>query len=45
MGLSEEGLRKELPYFVTDPSNKAKMEALLGPTNEGVVSQENTKRL
>jgi hypothetical protein len=29
MELSEEGLNRELPVFVTDPSNKAKVEALI----------------
>ncbi len=29
MELSEEGLKRELPAFVTDPSNKAKVEALI----------------
>jgi hypothetical protein len=27
--LSEDGLQRELPAFVTDPSNKAKVEALI----------------
>jgi hypothetical protein len=39
--LSEKGLREELPYFVTDPSNKAKVEALLaGRFNEALDRQE-----
>ena len=29
MGLNEEEMKKELPNFVTDPSNKAKVDALL----------------
>lgn len=29
MELSEEGLEDAMPYFITDPSNKAKVEALL----------------
>jgi hypothetical protein len=27
-GLTEAGLKEDLPYFVTDPSNQAKVEAL-----------------
>jgi hypothetical protein len=29
MGLSEDEMRQELPNFITDPSNQAKVEALL----------------
>lgn len=35
--LSEEGLAKELPVFVTDPSNKAKVEALIASRKVGAI--------
>jgi hypothetical protein len=38
MGLSEDEMRQELPNFITDPSNQAKVDALLadktGETNQ-----------
>lgn len=42
--LTEQGLREDLPYFVTDPSNRAKVEALLAG-HEGALDQETTQKL
>ena len=41
--LSEEGLQRELPAFVTDPSNKAKVEALIA--GRRVAVPESTQKL
>ena len=43
--LSEEEMRKELPMFVTDPSNQAKVEALLAGRKNVAIPQEETHRL
>lgn len=43
--LTEEGLARELPSFVTDPSNKAKVEALIAGRRASAVGQEGTERL
>lgn len=45
MQLTEEGMMKELPLFVVDPSNKAKVEALMAGRKEAVISQESSKKL
>ena len=41
--LSEDGLQRELPAFITDPSNKAKVEALIAGRKYSV--PESTQRL
>lgn len=41
--LTEEQMRKELPHFVTDPANQAKVEALLEGRN--AISSEETRKL
>ena len=43
--LTEDGLARELPSFVTDPSNKAKVEALIAGRRAVAVGQEGTERL
>lgn len=43
--LSEEGLARELPAFVTDPANKAKVEALIAGRKGTQIGQETTHRL
>lgn len=44
--LNEEELLRELPKFVTDPSNKAKVEALYsGKRGAEAVAAEETKRI
>jgi len=44
--LTEEELLRELPKFVTDPSNKAKVEALYsGKRGAEAVASEETKRI
>jgi hypothetical protein len=45
MELSEEGLARELPVIVTDPANKAKVEALIAGRKAGHVSHESTHAL
>ena len=37
--LSEEGLQREIPAFITDPSNKAKVEALISGRKYGAVPE------
>jgi hypothetical protein len=41
--LSEDGLQRELPAFVTDPSNKAKVEALIAGRKYSI--PESTQKL
>lgn len=43
--LSEEGLNRELPVFVTDPSNKAKVEALIAGRKGTSVFGESSHKL
>lgn len=43
--LSEEEMRKELPVFITDPSNQAKVEALLAGRPNASIPAEHTQRL
>jgi len=38
-------MRKQLPYFVTDPNNRAKVEALLGDDPKSVLGEETTHKL
>ena len=45
MELSEEGLNRELPVFVTDPSNKAKVEALIAGRKGTSVFAEQSHKL
>lgn len=42
--LTEEEMRKELPVFITDPSNQAKVEALLADRRTSIDAEE-THRL
>jgi len=41
--LSEEGLQREIPAFITDPSNKAKVEALISGRKYGAVPETTQK--
>ena len=43
--LTEEGLARELPVFITDPSNRAKVEALIAGRKAQVFEQEATHKL
>jgi hypothetical protein len=43
--LSEEGLARELPSFVTDPANKVKVEALIAGRRAAAVGEETSHRL
>ena len=45
MELSEEEMIKELPVFVTDPNNRAKVEALLEGRKRDAIGHEETKTL
>ena len=45
MELSEEGLARELPAFVTDPSNKAKVDALIAGRKADAIGHEESHRL
>jgi len=44
-GLTEEKLHEDLPYFVVDPSNQAKVEALLGGRRKEAIGQESSKTI
>lgn len=43
-GLTEEEMRNELPYFITDPTNQAKVEALLSG-RKSALGHEESQRL
>lgn len=45
--LTESGMRKELPNFITDPSNLAKVSALLedGGNPEDALPSEETRQI
>ena len=43
--ITEIGLRKELPFFCVDPSNRSKVEALLANKEAANISHEKTHRL
>ena len=45
--LSENDMRKKLPYFVTDPNNRAKVEALLSGSDDpkNALGGETTQKL
>lgn len=43
--ITEVGLRKELPFFCVDPSNRAKVEALLASKDAAYISHEKTSRI
>lgn len=45
MELNEEEMIRELPTFVTDPSNRSKVEALLAGRKKEAVGAETTERL
>lgn len=45
MELREEEMHKELPSFVTDPSNQAKVEALLAGRRQAALGQDTTQKL
>ena len=34
MQLTERDMRKQMPFFITDPSNRAKIDALLSDNSE-----------
>lgn len=41
--LTEVGLREELPYFITDPSNRMKVEAIMEGRQEQLAAEETHK--
>ena len=41
--LTEIGLKEELPYFVTDPSNRMKVEAIIQGKSDAYLDVEQTK--
>jgi len=43
--LNEEEMRKELPAFVTDPANKAKVEAIISGRRQAALGHDQTHRL
>lgn len=45
MELSEEGLARELPAFITDPANRAKVEALMSGRRATAIGSESTHKL
>jgi len=45
LGLSEEQMLSELPYFVTDPSNQAKVEALYAGRKKEAIGAEESKKI
>jgi len=45
MGLTEENMMEQLPFFVTDPSNKAMVEALLSGKKNEALSGNATRKL
>ena len=45
MELTEEGLARELPVFITDPANKAKVDALIASRMGAALPQEYTQTL
>lgn len=45
MELSEEEMMKELPTFVTDPTNKAKVEALLAGRRQAAIGHDTTRKI
>ena len=45
MELTEAGLARELPSFVTDPANQAKVEALISGRRGSAIDSESTQRL
>lgn len=45
MELNEQEMLKELPVFVTDPNNRAKVEALLEGRKRDAIGHEETKTL
>lgn len=44
-GLSEIGMKQELPFFITDPSNRMKVEAIMEGRTTEVLGAEETHRL
>lgn len=45
MELNEEEMMKELPAFITDPNNQAKVEALIAGRNKDLFQQEQTRQI
>ena len=45
MELSEEEMIKELPTFVTDPNNRAKVEALIAGRKREAIGHEETHQI
>lgn len=44
-GLTELQMREELPFFITDPSNRMKVEALMDGRTDAALEQEETQQL
>lgn len=44
-GLTEIQMREDLPYFITDPSNRMKVEALMDGRTDAALEQEETQQL
>jgi len=38
-------MREELPFFITDPSNRMKVEALMDGRTDAALEQEETQQL
>jgi hypothetical protein len=45
MGLSEKEMYQELPAFITDPANQAKVEALLAGRKQAAIDQDSSLKL
>ena len=45
MELNEDEMIRELPTFVTDPTNQAKVEALIAGRKREAIGHEETKQL
>lgn len=45
MELNEEEMMKELPTFITDPTNQAKVEALLAGRKKEVLGTEASRQI
>lgn len=43
--LTEEEMRREIPAFVTDPSNKARVEAIISGRGQAALGGQHTHRL
>jgi hypothetical protein len=45
MELNEQEMLRELPTFITDPTNRTKVEALLAGRKREAIGTEQTKRI